>query len=641
MPSPVLKLIAPARSLRCLNPLQLGKDYLGWLVPVSWVVLQLPITCLIPVGVGFLVATSPLYAKGTKVSPASDGTGAIAQIPSVPEDVPSFPENAPPVLEELPRIPPVPESEPESEPLPPLPSPEELLGPETSPTSPGTAPSQTESLTVGISGYEILGSTVFSEAQLAEVTAPFTGDNLTFNDILAARSAVTELYVEAGYITSGAIVPPQEFQAGERVQIQVIEGQLEAIEVRGTRRLNPGYVSSRLGVRSMPPLNRDSLLEALQLLQIDPLIETISADLQAGTRPGTNLLVVTITEAESFDADYALDNNRSPSVGTFRNQFLLAENNLLGWGDRLSASYRTTTGSNEYSFGYRLPINPDNGTLQFVGTFTNSDVIEEPFDVLDIFSNSNSYEITLRQPLIQTPRNELVLGLTGTHQNSQSFLGINDIGPFPLTEGADENGRLRVSALRFFQEWSQRDNQQVIALRSQFNLGLNLFDATINDSGPDGRFFSWQGQAQWVRLLAPDMLLLLRGGIQLSTDELLSLERFGLGGQSTVRGYRQDQLLTDNAVLGSVEVRIPVYRDRQDDLLVQVVPFVDVGHGWNVNRADPDPSTLLGVGTGLRLTLADDVTAQLDVGFPLISTNTDEDTLQESGVYFSVGFSLF
>ena len=117
---------------------------------------------------------------------------------------------------------------------------------------------------------------------------------------------------------------------------------------------------------------------------------------------------------------------------------------------------------------------------------------------------------------------------------------------------------------------------------------------------PDSRFFSWQGQVQWTQLLAQDTLLLFRSSLQLADQGLLSSEQFSLGGFSTVRGYRQDQVLTDNGFLASAEARIPVLRLSAWDALVQVTPFVDFGTGWNSgDRSDPDESTLASVGLGL------------------------------------------
>lgn len=62
--------------------------------------------------------------------------------------------------------------------------------------------------------------------------------------------------------------------------------------------------------------------------------------------------------------------------------------------------------------------------------------------------------------------------------------------PYPLSQSADEQGRTRISALKFFQEWTQRDTSQVIAARSQFNLGVGAIDATVNAEQPDTRFLS-------------------------------------------------------------------------------------------------------------------------------------------------------
>ncbi|NJL87894.1 MAG: ShlB/FhaC/HecB family hemolysin secretion/activation protein [Leptolyngbyaceae cyanobacterium SM1_1_3] len=296
-------------------------------------------------------------------------------------------------------------------PLPALSPVEDLLGPQPPipyqdlfPSVDDSPESSSEEATVVIERFNFLDSTVFSQEQLAAVTAPYTQRPVTFAEILQARSAVTQLYVENGYRTSGAIFPPQQLQNGVAT-IQVIEGRLEAIAVNGTRRLRPEYISSRLGIGTSPPLNVNRLLERLQLLQLDPLIESISADLQAGTQPGTNVLVVAVTEADSFDVTYTLDNNRSPSVGSVRHQIEVNEGNLLGFGDGLSLGYSTTDGSSGFDLSYTVPLNPRSGTLRLALGTTDSSVIEAPFDILEIDAESRFYELTLRQPVCKADTN--------------------------------------------------------------------------------------------------------------------------------------------------------------------------------------------------------------------------------------------
>jgi len=474
---------------------------------------------------------------------------------------------------------------------------------------------------------------------------PANGQNFTFEQLLRARSTITQLYIKCGYITSGAILPPQTPEDQDNtVIIQVVEGSLEDIEVTGLQRLNSSYVRSRLAIAGSEPLNQRQLLQGLQLLQLDPLIRRISADLQAGTRPATSILRVEAIEADSFNITLNLNNNRSPSVGTFQRGITFNQANLLGFGDGLSVTYNNTDGSNEIEGSYTIPVNPRNGTVSLRAGYTHSHVIEPPFDILDIEAESPYYEVTFRQPIFQIPTEEFALGLTFSRQESQTELGIDDIGPFPLSPGADEEGRTRISAIRFTQEWLNRTPKQVLAARSQFSLGLDLFDATVNDAPlPDSRFFAWRGQIQWVRLLDDaGTLLLTRADAQLTGDSLVPLEQFGLGGQDTVRGYRQDALLTDSGVYASAEIRVPVLRVRDWQALLYLVPFLDFGTGWNADPStNPEVDTIVGGGIGLLWEMGDDLTARVDWGIPLVSVDSRERTWQENGVYFSVQYSPF
>lgn len=496
-----------------------------------------------------------------------------------------------------------------------------------------------ESITVA--HFNVVGNPVFSEAEISQVLAPYTNRSLSFADLKAARSAITNLYVNAGYITTGAYIPPQTVRENT-VEIAVVPGMLQKIEVNSNRLNN--YVHDRLWVAiGNEPMNVNRIVEALRLLRLDPLIQEVQAELRAVPIPGQNILEVNIIEASPFsDTQFVLDNRRSPGVSTFRQQVQGNYNNLLGLGDRLFLSYARTEGSNTWEGSYTVPLTPRNTTLGFRYSNGNSQIVESPFDRLDIDANSRLYELTLRQPFQSATDNytrEFALGFTASRQESEtSLLGDR----FPLSAGANNNGELRVSALRFFQDWTQRQPEQVLALRSTFSLGVDAFDATVNNNAPDSRFFAWRGQGQWVRSLGRDTLLFVRGDVQLSPDNLVSFEQIGLGGLDTVRGYRQDTLLTDNGVLGSVELRLPIYRFAGGNGLVQLAPFLDVGTGWNSGGQDnPDTTSLVSLGMGLQLDLGNQLTARLDFGKPLVDVNSRNRTWQENGIHFSVKYNPF
>lgn len=484
------------------------------------------------------------------------------------------------------------------------------------------------------------GNTAFSDAELAEFTQDYTGRPLTFAELLEVESAVSKLYNDAGYVNSGATIPAdQSFSPSESIiTIQIVEGGVADIDVRVRGRLHPGYVRSRLGLAAKKPLNQNRLLETMQLLQLNPLIENISAQLAAGPRPELSFLEVDVTEADNFNFVVVTDNGRTPSVGSWRRGVEIHHGNLLGFGDGLDLTYTNTDGSNAFDARYTIPLNARNGTLSVSARITDTEVVEPPFDRIDITGDSEYYELSLRQPVIQTPTRELALGLILTRQSSQTQLLGTD---FQLSPGANEDGETRVSAIRFFQDWTQRTAADVFSARSQFNVGVGWFDATVNSEPPDSRFFFWRSQAQYVRLLAPETLFILRSDTQLATEALVPLEQIGIGGLRSVRGYRQDLLLTDNGVVFSAEVQLPILRVKQFDGILHLVPFADFGWGWNSSgRQNPDPNAVVGVGLGLQWQMGDRLNARLDWGIPLTDVDSGDRTWQENGLYFTINYNL-
>jgi hemolysin activation/secretion protein len=528
----------------------------------------------------------------------------------------------------------------------PLPSSGERILEPPSIKSPPKIPNS-DQVTFKVDRFVFKGNTVFTTQQLEAVVAPYRGRKITIAELFDARSAVTKLYVDRGYITSGAFIPFDGNQATNAskavITIQVVEGKLEKINVIGGSRLE-SYILSRLPSQN-EVVNSNQVTEALLVLQQDPLIEAISAELDKGYQVSKTVLNVLVKQREPFKAEVLLDNHRSPAVGSFQRGIQLNHANLLELGDSLSVGYQNTEGSNTIAATYSIPINPQNGTLQLSYVNASINIVEHPFSNLDILSNARAYQFTYRQPLIRKADNksyqEFALGLTFSRLESESSI---DGAPYPLTKGADLTGRTRISAMRFFQDWTQRYLKGAFLLRSGFSWGIDAFDATINSSAPDGRFFSWQGQAAWLRQLSSDVIFLGRAEIQLADRRLAALEQFSLGGATTIRGYREDTFVTDNAALISAELRIRAWTGEEGE--IHVIPFIGLGTAWNNGKSDelnPDfTGTLASVGLGLQYQSGDRFNARLDWGLPLISvdTNTNSRTWQENGVYLSITYRI-
>lgn len=567
--------------------------------------------------------------------------------------------SAVPELTEIPHSPAIPNSiqaqttDPNQERLiqpapPPEPAPAEpILAPpwQQSPPQPETSPPQAAPppTTPPIQKVEITGSTVFGPSDFRPIVQSIQGRAVTQQEIVQVADAITQLYLNRGYITSRAI-PIAGTGAEGIVQIQVIEGSLERIDIEGTRRLNPAYIRRRIERGAGTPLNSSKLEDQLRLLRIDPLFTNVEASLRAGDKLGQSILTVRVTEAKPVSGSVGIDNYSPPSVGSERLGTTLNYSNLTGIGDQLSGSYyRTTTGGAEtYSFTYQAPVNPLNGTLQFRTEQNRNEVTQSPFDELGIRGKSSLYEFNYRQPIVRTPREEFALSLGFSYQSGQTFL-FDDV-PTPFVIGVDAEGNSRTSVIKFAQDYIKRDPRGAWALRSQFNFGTNLFNATQNaGSIPDGQFFSWQGQVQRVQQLSPGQVLIAVADIQLTPDGLLPSQQFVIGGGQSVRGFRQNVRSGDNGFRFSLEDRIALLRDASGTPTLQLAPFADIGKVWNVSD-NPNPlpkqTLIASVGLGVLWQPLPRLNLRLDYGIPLVRLRDRGSSLQDSGFHFSLNYQF-
>ncbi|MEO7319944.1 MAG: ShlB/FhaC/HecB family hemolysin secretion/activation protein [Chthoniobacteraceae bacterium] len=529
-------------------------------------------------------------------------------------------------------------------------------------------------LRVQVKRFRFEGNTVFSDRELAKLVERFAGREITGAELEEARQAITVHYVERGFINSGATLPDQDLQGGI-VVFKIVEGRLTDIELSGNRWFRGWWLRHEMRRSAGTPLNFTRMKERLQLLRENPNIRQINAELMPGVKPGESMLKVTVEENQPFRLSLDFSNRRPPSVGAEILEVNASVLNLSGHDDPISLRYgilHTTSetldrweesGLDNIEGSYRIPISPWHTTLEFHASRNDAAIIEEQFRPLDITSESEQYGATLRQPVYESLTNEFAVSFTADKRKSSSFLLRR---PFSLSPGAIE-GETEVFVLRLAFEYVNRSQQHVLALRTAFNLGLNEFGATRHAGGlgsgigstdgvrklPDGQFFSWLGQAQYVRrLFDTDRLAVVRVNAQLANDPLLSLEQYSVGGVQSVRGYRENQILRDNGVFGSLEVRLPVWRNKAKAPILAFAPFFDFGVGWDraeyvgakPRRGTDDRLEILSsVGAGVIFTPWKRVNAQLYWGYALNQGNTVKsgDNAQDYGLHFSVSISAF
>jgi len=509
---------------------------------------------------------------------------------------------------------------------------------ETEPISPDVSEAEVE-----VTAIEVTGSTIYTPEDWDEFTQPLEGRTVTVAELRAAADAITRLYQDEGYLTSRAILPQQEVVDGV-VQIQVIEGSLEEIQIEGNRRVKSDYISSRAELGVDTPLNVFQLEDQLRLLRQNPLFDTLSATLQPGTDLGQSVLAIEVDEANPFYGFASFDNYSPPSLGSERFGIGAGYRNLTGYGDNLFASYfvSTTGGSDLIDAFYQIPVNPMEGTIQLRTQFNWTEITEDPFDDLGIEGDSQFYELSFRQPLIRTPTEEFALSLAFSFEDGQTFT-FDDI-PTPFGFGPDEDGVSRTSVFRFGQDYIRRDANGAWILRSLFNVGTTLFDATSNPEPiPDSAFFSWNGQVQRVQRLSDNHTLVAQASVQLTPDPLLPSEQFVIGGFYSVRGYRESARNGDNGLRLSVEDRITLSRNDRGESILLLIPFADIGYVWNQgdNPNDlPDQTFLASIGSGILYEPVRNLNLRLDYGLPLVDLDDRGDNLQDDGFHFSVNYQF-
>jgi len=499
-----------------------------------------------------------------------------------------------------------------------------------------------------VRGYHFEGNTAFPDAELAKATEPFTNREITSEELEQARRAVTLHYIKHGYVNSGAVIPDQNPLDG-MILIRIVEGVLSGTELHGNKWLRDGYINGRLQRWSTSPLNLNKLQEGLQLLRQNSNVRQINAELKPGNAPGQSLLDLRVEDQQPFRLGIQIDNQRPPSVGAEEIWLLASDLNLTGHSDPLELRYGiANSGAHGFEFSgpdnmegsYQLPLTRFDTTLGLHGSRLNTSIVEDTFVPLDITSLTTSYGVVLRQPVYQTANQEAALSVGFDYRkNKTSLLGE----PFNISPGAAE-GEMAVSVLRLSQEWIQRGQNHVLALRSTFNFGLDVLDATDNaiPGDPDAKYFSWLGQGQYVqRLFNTQNQLVLRVTGQWTAEPLLALEQISVGGLGSVRGYLENQLVRDRGFVSSVEFRLPLLFNKAGAGIVHLAPFFDYGGAWNVADS-PSPTTIYSTGVGLLLAPDKHISAQLYWGYRLRHVDVPDDAgAQGLGLSFKINIQAF
>src|SRR6266516_219350 len=439
----------------------------------------------------------------------------------------------------------------------------------------------------------ILGATVFTAAQLAEVYADLLGKTVTLQAVYDLAQRITAKYGGDGYIET-VEWPPQ----------------LSAY------RDFFSYYASRITAER--PVNIRTIERYLLLAGDLPGLKFKNSIKPHPTKVGAAILVVEVTQ-KPVDFFGRVDNRGTPARGPLQYLSNTTVNNLFGGHEALTLTAAGAFKTRElqyYATNYRQVLTAEGLTYFATASYGLGRPGTEELELLNYRTRSFYAETGLSYPVIRArERNLNVSGLWFWSNDRGIFFDLPDEPP--STHDRMRGMRVRVEA----------DSADQVGGINQlyfvFSQGVRGLGATQHGqdlaSRLNGRVDFSKMELTLSRLQPLPLLSGLSGLVaiygQYAMTPLLVSELCGYGGRLFGRGFDPSQFVSDSCIEALFELRYDIPVQLPALSLTQLYGFFD--KGWLHNLA-PVPGTFQSVdaasfGAGLRLGWLNAVTADLTV----------------------------
>lgn len=503
------------------------------------------------------------------------------------------------------------------------------------------APAGTENLKFVLHSVGFEGMTAYDPAGFRPAYDKYVGKEISVAQLFDIMTEVQQKYLDDGYALTKVVIPNQNIEGGE-VRLAVIEGYVAHVEVGKDIRPSPVIDDAVKRITSMHPLNVKQL-ERIMLILNDLPDSNVSAVLASETdpaqqKPGAVRLLLQKNQATARIASLAFDNHGSTFTGPLQAK---ASGNLYHVGpnySQLSASLMGAVPLDEQKSGsvsYSMPLFGASGATVSVSSSRTHTEPGSSLSLLDIKGVSQNYEASVSYPIIRQRDMTLRADAGFEWKNARTkILG---------EELYDDRLRIVKAGVNFnaTDSWA---GYSVVDLH--YAQGLDLFgireggspDLSRQDGKPD--FQKFEMLAGRIQALPWNLEAygVLSG--QYAFSPLLSSEEFGFGGGQIGRGYDSSEITGDHGIAASFELRYnttsPLFGKT---LALQPYVFYDVGKVWNIDNGADNKVSAASAGAGLRLTLGNDWSADLNLAKAL-TRSADNEPKYENDLGARVLFSI-
>ena len=431
---------------------------------------------------------------------------------------------------------------------------------------------------------------------------------LGFDQLQGVADAITERYRKAGFIVATAFLPAQTVGDDRIVRIQVLEGKIGRIVVKGTKRYHPGVIAAPAERLRGKALQKSAVDTAL-LYDRDLPGVSVTSTFQPGEQTGdTDLIMVAREAPRPYTITLGGNNYGTALTGRYRAEAGITWNSPLGIGDSLAANlnYALDPSQNVYgSLVYRAPTVVVPGLSAVVGaTRSELQINSGQFAKLNVKGPSSSYFGGADWKFLNKEDLKLLGSLHLIREESKLNLGGFD---FPLS---DE--RFNLAELGFGMEHTDKRFHGVDLLQVSVRKSISDDSKQPDLVSPDhsSSFLSERISYTRLQFLTRTQRLYFKFNGQYSNDVLAPLEQFAIGGPDSVRAYPIADALSARGYYTSLEYHVDApgfsskvspFRGRPWRELLEVETFLDYARGFPVARERATgltPVTYSGAGAG-------------------------------------------
>lgn len=371
------------------------------------------------------------------------------------------------------------------------------------------------------------------------LVAPYINQCLSLDRINQLVRAISEWYVQRGYITSRAFLTEQNLSHGT-LNITVLEGKLEAIHLQGAsaRQLNMAFPTRAGRILNLRDIEQG--MEQINRLRTTP----VQIEIIPSTQPGYSIVNLTSTPEFPLTLGLNMDNSGQRSTGIGQLSASLVGNDLLGVADRWfvsggrSSAFSDWRDAQNFQAGVSVPYGY--GLLDYSYSWSN---YHSRFNAnsFDWYSNGDNISNRLSGSWVLFRNGQIKTGVQ---------LGLNHyVSHNWLNETLLQSSSRKLTSLQIGFNHTQKIAGGVATFNPMLSRGMPWFDAE-SDSGksddlPKAEFRKWSVSSSFQRPVTQKMWWLSSFYAQWSPDRLYGSERLTIGGENSVRGYKEQYLSGD------------------------------------------------------------------------------------------------